>query len=175
MTKSREGEAMTPEEKREAWGDGPWVDEPDRVEWRVRGYPCLVRRITTLGHFCGYVAVPPGHPWHGKSYDELEGLVEAHGGVTSAGPCEGEVCHVPEPGEPDDVHWVGFDAAHAFDVVPYMQKLHPDLHKRDRGLASLNVRGLPQTRYRDLAYMRAEVEQLVAQAEAACAVQRKEA
>lgn len=51
------------------WGDGPWVQEPDRVEWvdEETGYQCLARRTKHTGTWCGYVGVPPGHPWFGKT------------------------------------------------------------------------------------------------------------
>ena len=30
------------------------------------------------------------------------------------------ICHVPLPGESDDVWWFGFDCAHSGDLVPSM-------------------------------------------------------
>jgi hypothetical protein len=98
------------------WGDGPWQDEPDRELWRHEsGYPLLAVR-GPQGAWCGYVGLPPGHPWHGQGPWDLG--VEVHGGLNYAGPCSGEVCHVPGPGESDDVWWLGFDCNHAFDLWP---------------------------------------------------------
>jgi len=97
------------------WGDGPWQTEPDRAEWEHAGLPCLAVRHESSGHWCGYAAVPPGHPLHGKGYDDVD--VDAHGGLTYASACSGHVCHVPKPGEPDDVWWFGFDCAHAGDYT----------------------------------------------------------
>lgn len=111
---------MTPEQKREWWGDGPWVDEQDRIEFRCEGLPCLMRRHPTEGHWCGYVAVPPGHPLHGVT---APGGLIAHGGVNYASYCSDSVCHVPEPGEPDNVWWFGFDCMHFGDLVPQHLKL----------------------------------------------------
>lgn len=100
------------------WLRGPWIDEPDRVEWRDKatGLPCMLRRVEH-GHLCGYVAVPPGHPWHGvdMSMSWEDDHPEAHGGITFASECSGEICHAPMPGEEAAVWWLGFDAAHAFD------------------------------------------------------------
>lgn len=72
---------------------GPWKDEPDRVEWRCLGFPCLIVRNNS-GALCGYVGVPPAHPWHGKKYDEVG--AEVHGGLTYSRPCEegGNICDV---------------------------------------------------------------------------------
>lgn len=109
---------MTRDERINLWGEGPWIDEPDRVEWRTAGLPCLVRRGIS-GALCGYVAVPPEHPYHGKHYGEVDELL-APGGVNYSALCNGDdICHVPEPGEPDNVFWFGFDCGHmGQDFVP---------------------------------------------------------
>lgn len=111
-----------------SWGPGPWQEEPDHVEFRAHGFPCILHRQPTRGHWCGYVGVPPGHPWHRKSYaggcDENgtyipSGIdVDVHGGLTYAEKCAGAICHIPAPGESDDVWWLGFDCAHSGDLSP---------------------------------------------------------
>jgi hypothetical protein len=58
-------EEFLPKEK---WGDGPWTLEPDRLEFEAHGFPCLLNRAPVTGAWCGYVAVPPGHPLHGVWY-----------------------------------------------------------------------------------------------------------
>lgn len=70
-------------------------------EWNIVSGP--------LGHRCGYIRVPKGHPWHGKEYDDIEANV--HGGLTFAEkdtPCG--------KGGKDDGYWVGFDCAHCGDA-----------------------------------------------------------
>lgn len=157
---------MTREERIKAMGEGPWVDEPDHVAWRsAHGYPCILHRALHAsdkggGHWCGYVGVPPGHPWHGQPMDSsFDGPEQprVHGGITYAEPCNGHICHVPEPGESDDVFWLGFDAAHAGDLQPLTQKLLRDL----RHDADVFMR---DDVYRDMAYMRAQCECLADQA-----------
>lgn len=143
--------------EKEHWGDGPWQDEPDRVAWRHgTGLPCLVKRGPS-GALCGYVAVPPGHPAHESDYDVVN--VRVHGGLTYAASCDGDedtgICHVPEPGEPDNVWWLGFDCAHAFDLCPATVGF-----MRSKGEAWLLIGGEV---YRDLAYVRTEVEALAGQ------------
>lgn len=103
---------------RSGWPAGPWDSEPDRVEWKdeATGLPCLIVRNAYQGFLCGYVAVAPGHPWHGKSYEDVD--ADVHGGLTYADSCHGNICHVPAQGEPDNVHWFGFDCAHAWDLSP---------------------------------------------------------
>ena len=34
----------------------------------------------SLGHLCGYLGIPPMHPWYGHHYDDLD--VDVHGGLT---------------------------------------------------------------------------------------------
>jgi len=115
-----------PDIDKRPWGAGPWQDEPDRVEWEHAGLPCLALR-NHYGNWCGYAAVPPGHPLHRKPYDEVD--VSVHGGLTYASLCADAICHVPKPGEPEDVWWFGFDCGHAGDFSPQM---HAFLSSRGR-------------------------------------------
>jgi hypothetical protein len=111
-----------------------------------------------VGSLCGYVGTPQNHPFYGKHYadDDALGNLDAHGGITFAHGCDegGLICHIAQPGEPEAVWWLGFDAAHASDYLPGI-------------MAKLNSRELlpelqPVT-YKDLIYMRSEVEQLADQ------------
>jgi hypothetical protein len=165
---------------RTGWGSGPWDDEPDKMQWTdaATGLPCMIHR-NQFGAWCGYVGVGPTHPAHGKTGDDLD--LSAHGSVNFADRCDPHfnpetgqgVCHLPEPGEPDDVWWLGFDCAHAWDFVPGMAALmrpdpfdvaigDPSSVRRDnlqrvyRSMMSNDV-------YRDIAYVRAECALLAAQ------------
>jgi hypothetical protein len=105
---------------------GPWVDEPDKAQWvdPDTDLDCLLKR-NHFGALCGYVGVPPGHPWHGKDYGHIDAEVEVHGGLTFSDAChegrgEDAICHVPAPGRPADVWWLGFDCGHYMDVHPLL-------------------------------------------------------
>ena len=142
------------------WDDGPWISEPDRLQWRTEaGLPGLIVR-NHFGSLCGYAAVPPDHPLHSRKYEAID--VDVHGGLNYSDCCmeTGPVCHVPDPGEPADVWWFGFDCGHAWD-------LQPGLAARERGLSdfpqNLYDRLRASETYRDLAYVRAEVESLARQ------------
>src|SRR5262245_4121089 len=132
------------------------------IGWRDEktGLPCLMKR-NHHGAWCGYVAVPPGHRWHGKDYDEVP--VEVHGGLTYSDRCVGEpgeeICHVPLSGEPEDVFWFGFDCAHSWDVVPAFIPLA--LYQQEEFIVKSDL--LPPTVYRDQAFVTAEVTRLAAQ------------
>ena len=102
-----------------AWGPGQWNDEPDKVHFVVKenGMDGLAVR-GPHGGWCGYIAIEPGHPDHGKDYDSVG--VEVHGGLTYGSLCQedGKICHVPREGRPHDVFWLGFDCAHYGDISP---------------------------------------------------------
>lgn len=78
------------------------------------------------GYRCGYVRVPPGHPWHGKNCDDdVISDIDVHGGITFA-----EADEPCEKGGPDNAWWVGFDTAHYRDL-PDLELLNKesDLYK----------------------------------------------
>lgn len=149
------------------WGVGPWLQEQDRLEWEHAGLPCLMVRQSRLGHWCGYVAVPPSHPCHGKSSDEGPD-VDVHGGLTYASACNDPVCHVPKPGDPDNVWWLGFDCAHAGDFSPasgnrfvgrgYPWPDTPYDHATATASEDWHIE-----KYRDVAYVQRETNQLAEQ------------
>lgn len=161
MASQESDHVMTREERVAKYGNGPWVDEPDRVEFEHEGFPCLVtRQAERGGHLCGYVAVPPGHPWHGKDYGDID--ADAHGGVNYAAPCFGKVCHVPKPGEPDDVWWFGFDCAHGGDIRP-----GDDVEMARAGFDPYRSVFHRVSVYRDVEYVKRECQRLAEQAKAA--------
>lgn len=124
-----------------------WEGEPDKVQWidPTTGYDCLIVR-NHLGALCGYVGVPPTHPWHGLEHgtcplgdacDQKDdddywycehrpgSVITVHGGLTFSDFCEpGEpvdgICHRAMDGRPDNVFWFGFDCGHAWDLIPGM-------------------------------------------------------
>lgn len=148
-----------------AWGYGPWVDEPDKAQWvdAATGLPCLAKRNPRQGFWCGYVGVHRGHPWYGLGYNDVD--VEVHGGLTYADaydddverPIEERICHIPAPGEPDDVWWFGFDCGHAFDLCPAMEARYREEMERAW------LPGGLQTRYCDLSYVQQECAELAKQ------------
>lgn len=189
------------------WGPGPWNNEPDKRQWvdKKTGLACLMLRAGHMGHWCGYVGVPKGHPAYGKGYDDVD--VQVHGGLTFSDMCRhptkemwerqreryvkaeteakiyprGDaarfrrewadfigsyddwaavyqtkaICHIPEPGSPDDVFWLGFDCAHAGDLSPGIENAYRYLGSRP-SFAEGNV-------YRDVQYVQDEVTNLASQ------------
>lgn len=139
------------------WGEGPWQNEPDRVDFVHCGLACLALRHPRRGHWCGYVGVPREHPAYGKSGDEVD--VSFHCGLNYAKPCDGYiVCHVPRPGMSDDVWWLGGDFMHVRDLVPGQEAL-----ERSLGMPPLEFPRLMRPVYRDLPYVRHCIERLAEQ------------
>ena len=119
----------------------PWEQEPNELFGERAGYPTQIRRITNMGHLCGYVGVPSFHPAsHGKEYD-LQ--LSVHGGITYR--------HEHD----DGLLWIGFDCAHLDDLVPAQR------HNEWR-----------QGTYRDIEYVKAEVESLADQLVLMAAIDR---
>jgi hypothetical protein len=139
---------------------GEWNDEPDKIQWidDATGLDCLMHRSPS-GAWCGYVGVAEGHPAFGKDYDGVD--VEVHGGLTYAEFCmdTGDesygICHVPEPGRPHRVWWLGFDCAHAGDMTP--------AHDALPGMAEIRERYPRNEVYRNRAYVEHEVAELARQ------------
>jgi hypothetical protein len=110
-------------------------------DWRYKGYDCQVL-MTPMGHRCGYVRVPPGHPWWLKDYDDPSTVAEQieereinYDRISLLGALAGVNREGPEPwlrtieaqvevhggltyaGElVDGQWWLGFDCAHAGDL-----------------------------------------------------------
>jgi hypothetical protein len=159
------------------WGEGPWREEPDKIQWETRaGVPCLAVR-GPHGGWCGYVGVGARHPFYEKAYNvclqaspcaeedwcahTLAALLEVHGGLTFSAHCRegedvGSICHVPEPGEADNLWWLGFDCGHLQDYSPvYAARL--------REIYPLFPQWKTHAGYRTLTYVQAECEQLALQ------------
>lgn len=161
--------------------DGQWMNEPDKVHWidPDTDLDCLAVR-NPMGAWCGYVGLPPGHRFHGIGYDECtekcsedwcyehspNEAVEVHGGLTYSAACsesdEGEgfgICHVPLPGRPHDVWWLGFDCNHGCDSSPY-DFARAAADPRFPLIPWIDGQVAP---YRDLSYVKAECTSLARQ------------
>ena len=131
---------------RSEWGSGPWDNEPDKVQFiePQTGLPALAVRNLS-GNWCGYVGVDSSHPYYEKDFydclcdpacedywgddcNKISYAIDVHGDVTFANRCNDSeefpvserICHIVEPGESDDVWWIGFDTMHAWDLSPNM-------------------------------------------------------
>ena len=121
---------MTPDKvNRSEWPSGRWMGEPDKAQWvdEMTGMTCLAQR-NPFGAWCGYVAIPTGHPWADAPYHELD-MVTVHGGLTYTGNRDALT-------DVDGIAvWHGFDCSHYCDFAPGMAKYgdyeHGDLEYRD--------------------------------------------
>lgn len=160
-------------DRKEAWGEGPWLDELDYFVTEHPACIMVMRRTIRYGTWTGYIAIPPGHPWHGidATWDQtLPGEPYVHGGITWA--ADNAPWHrnedewldivanhpenIPEE-EPfvgiyggDGWWWLGFDCSHAGDYNPGMAKW-----EKEHG-----VRGLTDGTYRDMFYVSDRLREL---------------
>ena len=111
-----------------------------------------------IGYRCGYVRIPPGHPWHGKGYDDVRtadgGWPDVHGGLTFA-----EADTDCGKGGEDNAWWLGFDCAH-YDDAP-----DPELPGYDARMSFAHRGDMVKT----TAYVQAECLNLIRQAREAVA------
>ena len=154
------------------WDKGPWTKEPDKIQFAdpETGMPCLIVRNYS-GALCGYVGVAEGHLAFEQSYEEPD--VNVHGGLTFAGFCregaeEHGICHVPGPGEPDRIWWLGFDCAHAGDYMPQTTASLRESGFFEKHPESVAFHKPPYERYRTVAYVKKQCAKLANQLEAMC-------
>lgn len=116
---------------------------------RVSGLDYLIVGLS-IGHRCGYVRLPEGHPWHDvSSEDEALDGVRVHGGVTFYG----------ELDEAEGI-WLGFDCAHSDDARD--PSLYDDEYRAIQAKHPWPTFGRKQT-IRTTDYVRAECKHLAEQ------------
>lgn len=109
---------------------GEWDTEPDKAQWidEKTGLDCLIVRGPT-GALCGYVGVPESNTLFEKDYDTVD--VDVHGGLTFSDRCRPVdeastgICHTGEVAN-KIVWWLGFDCAHAGDLMPKYDRVFTD-------------------------------------------------
>ncbi len=156
---------------------GPWDAEPDEHDWNHKGLLSCAMRRGPSGHWCGYVAVPLSHPWHGKSYSEKvkapKALMEREVNINSIGAVNafcasihvdedlqaaaicmlidvhGGLTHSGEdwPAKREGMWWFGFDCSHCDDLTPAMIQHYSN----------------PDRPYRDFDYTKEQTEGLADQ------------
>lgn len=149
---------------KKSWQRGIWDSEPDKMQFEDPNtkLPCLIVRNAS-GSLCGYVGVPAEHPWHKRPYEDI-GDADVHGGLTFSSFCrkgkeDEAICHVPGPGEPDKVWWLGFDTSHSGDYMPASQAIYKKV--------GINTSLFEGDTYKDLAYVKKEIASLAKQVIAA--------
>jgi len=137
-------------------GRGRWDDEPSLLDFTYREYACRITRHM-LGALNGYVAIDVDHAFHAVDYFDVN--VSVHGGVTYASyelpltaitdVLNNKEIYIKSPylNVSKRAWWVGFDCAHAGDIIP----------KMSRGIQDI------MDTYKDIEFVKAELKQLVDQ------------
>lgn len=166
LTRVTEQDWISP---RDSWGEGPWTTEPDEDAFEHLGFRCVVLR-GRFGSFSGFVAVPPGHPWHGKEHDDVEAPV--HRGLSfhvAAWESSINEVHFGDT-ENRDHWWIGFDASRMGDFSPALFVF--DRKLIDPIIGEADPLSPTPASYRTFGFMR---EQTIALAEEAARVAEAEA
>ena len=139
--------------------------------WTHRGHYCAIGREPNRGFWCGYVAAPQGFAVAkhiGVDPDKADGYFDVHGGITFADDNTPPILTMALDAQfstlrtnpaaysavalPTNVIWYGFDCAHAFDYIPFVD--HPS-----QQLAYAE----PRPVYRDMEYVMGECISLAEQ------------
>ena len=91
------------EEQKQLWVQDQTLYPLPKYEFEYRGLQCSILRHTWKLTWNGYVAVPTTNPYYGKSYNDIEGIIEVHGGLTFSE-------------TKDSVTTFGFDTCHSGDM-----------------------------------------------------------
>lgn len=147
----RDGQGRLCSDEQGVLPEGPWHAEPDREDFTHAQLPCLLLRDDGGGQWCGYVGIPDDHPWFAVDLHALDAAaslqISVHGGVTWGG--DADALRPREQAR----RWVGFDCGH--------------VGLEDQVLSPRSISRLPGRSYRDLAFARAELQQLAEQVAAA--------
>ena len=151
------------------WGPGPWQDEPDKEQWAdpETGYACLIKRSPRSGGLCGYVGVPEGHPWYQKPLGEITHHARmelTYAALCQEGPEELTICHVPAPGDPEPLWWIGWH--HGYTLAD----IQPGQDARDRAEFGCVLDRIGTETYATTAVVAAECASLAFQAAEAARV-----
>ena len=154
------------------WGEGPWIDEPDKVEFEYRDHLCQILRPTLpfAGHLCGYVRVSQ------DIVDIDSNMWEVHGGITfvinqkkyalqkekkeKINPSEADLKPTPlvakgrDPEEDWEGNWIGFDCGHWADLIP---------KQKDYEIRNLFGEFCEERTYRTVEFVTEELKRLVDQ------------
>lgn len=158
----REEHLFTSDQKLKWFGDGEWVEEFDKIEFKYREYECLIERVCYRepfakhehyfgGHLCGYVKISPNHVLFGKNFSEFSELINCHGGITY--------------NQYDENHWIGFDCAHSYDILPSLVKTREQINENMKKMMPDMFKDsiLFTTEYRNIDFVIAEIKNIVDQ------------
>lgn len=119
--------------KTDGYGIGAWSSEPNFVFYFENGYPCLIIRMQTTGHLCGYVGIPKERAatYAKNSYSDFATNatgIDVHGDITFFGSRDAFL----EPEHQNKYIFMGFDCAHAGDLVPSLIKFNKAMQKIEK-------------------------------------------
>jgi len=184
-TITKETTIVPPDIKLQAWGHGPWVNEPDTVLFKYRGWHCRVRRTIYVtkaslkklqkehlelkkrvpdSPLLKYMPIGLGHlcgyikmPKRHPWYDKPYDDIHAESEQLTYSSME------------KDGYWIGFDFAHSGDLVPSMNvldqvysNLSPDLKQIQERVEKYKEKH-PDT-YKTIGYAMKSCENLVDEA-----------
>lgn len=95
-----------------------WESEPDRIDFEVLGFRCIVRRQDQTKTLCGYIGIPQDHNLYGHSLQSLSSLLSSHAPITYRDYATPQISYKGRKSKKDHRLWVGFDIPHPSDYRP---------------------------------------------------------
>ena len=142
----------TPQEKREMWGDGPWVNEPDYEKFSYKDYEGFILRNPSMGFLRGYLILQK------NLTEEEQDNIDIHGGITYYEKKE------------EGTYIIGFDCGHYLDYMPareYIERRLCEYLPQSKEVAEKSLELYKEIKnpdsYRDIEYVKSQLRSLVDQ------------
>lgn len=140
-------------------------DLPELKVFTYKNYPCVIYK-QSHGAYCAYVGLTY-EKYNPETNDSMKAPYKVHGGITYADYCdELDEAYSKEMNTPLlKYFWLGFDAAHSYDIVPWQTSFDRMINRMVDSLSGSREEGEERT-FKDIPYMEKELKSLVDQLEA---------
>lgn len=85
---------------------------PEISNGLIGDFPYSIWEHDSSKHLCGYLGIPPKHPWYHQHYDKI--FADIHGGLSYSDNSE-TYPSITKEVYGLNIWWIGFDCAHAGD------------------------------------------------------------
>jgi hypothetical protein len=127
--------------------------------FKYKEYHCFIMQSDVLEHLCGYIQVPSSHPIF--SNESLFDDLNVHGGITY------HEDHLPCTSiGSGNFMYIGFDCAHAWDLIPGLEKFSDIANRELKRLAEhqgVKLSSVTSITLKDEGFVKDELKKLVKQ------------
>jgi len=134
--------------------EAPWENEIDGYSENRSGCHLVIDRDISMGFLRGYVGVPEGHIFYGIT--DTDGRIRTapvHKGITYAD-------HINHKNFDSKLWYIGFDAAHVDDLIPFIDEGIGAWSMLPEPLADLMMQQEKENKYLTFKEVHEQVQQL---------------